>query len=247
MKTLREIFDSLDNRLIHKWNHYIEIYDRYFSKYRDTEVVILEIGVSQGGSIDMWKEYFGPKAKFYGIDINPRSVEFNEPNVEILIGRQEDRNFLRSVKQKIPKVDILIDDGGHTMIQQITTFEELFDHVKDDGIYLCEDVHTSYMFAYHGGYKKKDTFIEYTKNFIDSLHGWFSESKSKLDVNEFTRHVYSVHFYTNIVVIEKQNMAEPWDVQKGKETIGYGETGLDAQQEKLAVKVKRKMKELRKG
>lgn len=126
MKTLREIFDQLDNRLIHKWNHYIEVYDQYFSKYRNTDVVMLEIGVSQGGSIDMWKEYFGPKLKFYGIDINPKSVEFNESNIEILIGRQEDRKFLREVKNKIPKVDILIDDGGHTMIQQITTFEEMF-------------------------------------------------------------------------------------------------------------------------
>ena len=244
MKTLREIFDNLDSRLIHKWNHYIEIYDQYFSKYRNKDVVILEIGVSQGGSIDLWKEYFGPKVKIYGIDINPRSIEFNEPNIEILVGKQEDKNFLRSVKSKIPKVDILIDDGGHTMVQQIATFEELFDHVKDDGIYVCEDTHTSYMYAYHGGYKKMNSFIEYSKNFIDYLHAWFSETKSKLDVSDFTRHVYGVHYYTNMVIIEKKKMPEPLDIEKGKVTVGFDEIGLNAQKEKFYPKWRRKIRKL---
>ncbi len=247
MRTLREIFDQLDNRLIHKWNHYIEIYDQYLSKYRNTEVTVLEIGVSQGGSIDMWKEYFGSKLRFYGIDINPQSTKFNESNIEILIGRQEDRDFWREVKNKIPKVDILIDDGGHTMIQQITTFEEMFDHVKDDGIYICEDTHTSYLYAYHGAYKRKDTFIEYSKNFIDYLHAWFSENKLRLSVNNFTKHVYGIHYYTNMVVIEKKNMLQPLDIEKGKVTVGYDVIGLDAQREKLYPKLRRKIRKLIKG
>ena len=64
--------------------------------------------------------------------------------------------FLKKLYAALPPLDILIDDGGHTMNQQITTFEVLFDKVKEDGIYLCEDLHTSYFKYFGGGYKKKD-------------------------------------------------------------------------------------------
>ncbi len=90
----------------------------------------------------MWKDYFGKDAKIYGININPLCKELEEPNIKILIGSQSDRNFLKEVKRQIPPIDVLIDDGGHTMIQQIVSFEELFDYVKDNGVNLCEDLHT---------------------------------------------------------------------------------------------------------
>jgi hypothetical protein len=221
MESLREIFDQLNGKLIHKWNHYIEIYDLYFNKYRGKEVHILEIGVSQGGSLELWKKYFGDKMHLYGVDINPRCKELEDEQVTIFIGEQEDRNFLNELKNKIPKVDILIDDGGHTMIQQITTFEEMFSHVKEDGFYLCEDTHTSYIDAFHGGYKKKDTFIEYSKNFIDYINAWHSENKAKLDVTDFTKSVYGLHFYTGVVLIEKKRMEAPKDIRRGELTVGY--------------------------
>ena len=221
MESLREIFDNLNGKLIHKWNHYIEVYDLYFNKYRGNEINILEIGVSQGGSLEMWKKYFGKKVHIYGIDVNPRCKELEDEQVTIFIGEQEDRTFLSELRNKIPKLDILIDDGGHTMIQQIVTFEEMFQHVKDDGIYLCEDTHTSYMDAFHGGYKKKDTFIEYSKNFVDYIHAWHSENKKKLDVTDFTKSVYGLHFYTGIVLIEKKTMEFPKDIRKGELTVGY--------------------------
>jgi hypothetical protein len=221
MESLREIFDQLDGKLIQKWDHYIEVYDQYFNKYRGKEVHILEIGVSQGGSLEMWKKYFGEKMHLYGVDINPRCKELEEEQVTIFIGEQEDRNFLNELKNKIPKIDILIDDGGHTMIQQIVTFEEMFSHIKDDGIYLCEDTHTSYIDAFHGAYKKKNSFIEYSKNFIDYLNAWHSENKRKLDVNNFTRSVYGLHFYTGIILIEKRKMEAPVDIRKGQLTVGY--------------------------
>ena len=88
------------------------------------------------------------------MDIDSRCKAFEEDGIEIFIGSQEDREFWRKLKTKIPKVDILIDDGGHTMRQQIVTFEEMFDFVKDGGVYLCEDLHTSYWKSY-GGYNAR--------------------------------------------------------------------------------------------
>lgn len=221
MESIREIFENLNGNLIHKWDHYIEVYDKWFNKYRGKEVFVLEIGVSQGGSIELWKKYFGDKLHYYGVDINPRCKELEEENVKIFIGEQEDRNFWKKLKAELPRLDILIDDGGHTMLQQIVTFEEMYNHVNDDGIYLCEDTQTSYMYAYHGGYKKSTSFIEYSKNFIDQLHAWHSEDKSKLSVNNLSKSSYGIHFYTGMVIIEKMPMSKPMEIQKGQLTVGY--------------------------
>ncbi|HEU5051776.1 MAG TPA: class I SAM-dependent methyltransferase [Hanamia sp.] len=243
MESLREIFEGLNGKLIHKWDHYIEIYDQYFSRYRGKEIHVLEIGVSQGGSIELWKKYFGEKLHLYGVDINPKCKELEEEKVKIFTGEQEDRDFLNKLKAEIPKVDILIDDGGHTMIQQITTFEEMFSHVKEDGIYLCEDTHTSYIDAFHGGYKKKDTFIEYSKNFIDYINAWHSENKRKLDVSDFTTSVYGLHFYTGIVLIQKRKMTMPKDIRKGELTVGY--VDYPAQKKpSIIIQVKKKIKKV---
>lgn len=217
---LEKYFYNNNGRLINKWKHYFEIYDRHFAKYRNKEIVIVEIGVFQGGSLQMWRNYFGPNAKIYGLDIDPRCKEFEEENIEIIIGSQSDRDFLTALKKKIPKIDILIDDGGHTMNQMKVTFEEMFDHVSPDGVYLCEDTHTCYQWRYGGGHKRSNSFIEYTKNIIDDLHAWHSEQKS-LQVNKFTRSVHSIHFYDSIVLIEKKNMSTPENLMTGTPSFDF--------------------------
>lgn len=140
MNDLEKHFTENTGRLILKWKHYFEIYDRHFSRFRGTDVHIVEFSVFQGGSLQMWKQYFGPNTKIFGIDINPHCKELEEERVEILIGDQDDRSFLKSLAEKIPRIDILIDDGGHTMKQQIATYEELFSYVDQNGVYLCEDL-----------------------------------------------------------------------------------------------------------
>lgn len=215
---LVQYFKSNQRNLIHKWDHYFEIYDRHFSRFREKEIVILEVGIYHGGSLQMWKHYFGEKAKIYAIDINPECKKFEEDQIEIFIGSQEDREFLRSIREKIPKVDILIDDGGHTMNQQIVTFKELYGHVKEDGVYLCEDLHTSYWEEYGGGYKKSGSFIEYSKNFIDALHAWHSREDA-LSVSDFTRITKSLHYYDSVLVLEKGHHPKPTEHMTGKPSL----------------------------
>ena len=218
MNDLEKYFNNNKNRLIHKWMHFFEIYDNHFSRFRNTSVNILEIGVFQGGSLQMWKNYFGNKCKIYGIDINPECSVFSEDQIEIIIGSQDDRSFLKSLADKIPEIDILIDDGGHLMSQQINTFEILFPHISENGIYLCEDLHTSYWKGYGGGYKKSGTFIEYSKNLIDKLNAWHSE-ESNLRITDFTKSAHSLHYYDSILVIEKRKITKPFSKKTGIETI----------------------------
>ncbi len=218
MNDLEKYFRQNDKKLIHKWAHYFDIYDRHFARFRDKEITILEIGVSQGGSLQMWKNYFGGKAKIYGIDVNPFCKKLEEENIKIFIGSQSDRKFLKEVKSVIPTIDILIDDGGHTMRQQIVTYEELFDHVKEDGVYLCEDLHTSYWLKFGGGYKRRGTFIEYSKKFIDLLNAYHSK-QSSLKVNWFTESVDSIHYYDSVLVIEKRKRKKPYHEITGSNSL----------------------------
>ena len=126
MNDLEKYFKENTTYSIHKWQHYFDIYDRHFSRFRGTEVNVVEFGVSDGGSLHMWKQYFGPQCKVYGVDINPNCKSLEVEGIKILIGDQQERDFLRTVAATIPRIDILIDDGGHRMLQQINTFEELF-------------------------------------------------------------------------------------------------------------------------
>ncbi|MBT3338246.1 MAG: class I SAM-dependent methyltransferase [Anaerolineae bacterium] len=218
MNDLEKYFTENTGKMIHKWKHYFEIYDRHFSRFRNTDVHIVEFGVSHGGSLQMWKEYFGPRCKIFGVDINPHCKELEEDQVQIFIGDQEDRNFLKSLSEQIPRIDILIDDGGHTMKQQICTFEELFPYIDKNGTYLCEDLHTSYWAKWGGGYKKPSSFIEYSKKFIDYINAWHSKT-IKLKVTEFTRSVHSLHFYDSILVIEKRPIEKPFQLKSGEPTL----------------------------
>ena len=221
--SLRSILINHKGRFCHKWEHYPEIYDHYFDRYRETDCVVLEIGVSHGGSMQVWKKYFGAKATIIGIDINKYCKNFSEDGIDIHIGSQSDREFLQSIKQKYPKIDIVIDDGGHFMDMQIISFEELYPHLALDGIYLCEDVHTSYIDEYGGGLEREGTFIEYTKKLVDRLHAFHSRDKEAFGPNKFTRSTNAIHFYDGIIVIEKKVRPKRADwIRVGEKTLGNG-------------------------
>jgi len=219
MNDLERFFEANTDRLIHKWRHYFEIYDRHFARFRGQSPHVVEFGVSQGGSMRMWKDYFGAGATIHGVDINPHCKQFEEDGVHIHIGDQENRGFLRELAQRLPKIDILIDDGGHTMGQQIATFEELFPRIDANGVYLCEDMHTSYWPDWGGGYRKQGSFVEYTKLLIDKLNAWHSMEPDKLAVDDFTRSAHSMHFYDSIVAIEKRPMVAPSHSMTGNASI----------------------------
>lgn len=215
-----------DGSMIYKWMHYFDIYHRHFSKYIGQSPVILEIGVYQGGSLEMWNDYFGQGCRIIGVDINPECKVFEQDNVQMFIGSQEDRDFLSQVISDVGPVDILIDDGGHTMQQQRITFEQMYANVKTPGVYLVEDLHTSYWRDWGGGLDNPDSFIEYSKNLIDQLNAWHygkrpgdDQGDRILEVNEFTQNTYSMNYYDSVLVLEKALISQPSAQRIGKEQI----------------------------
>ena len=173
--------------------------------------------------MQVWKKYFGDKATMIGIDINKQCKQFEEVGIDIHIGSQSDRAFLQKIKKKYPKIDIVIDDGGHYMDMQIVSFEELYPHIQKDGIYFCEDVHTSYIDEYGGGLEREGTFIEYSKKLVDRLYAFHSRDKENYAPNKFTRSTNAIHFYDGIVVIEKKVRPKRanW-IKVGEKTLDRG-------------------------
>ncbi|MGH3508871.1 MAG: class I SAM-dependent methyltransferase [Nocardioidaceae bacterium] len=218
MSPLEEYFRNNDGRLIHKWMHYFDIYHRHFERFRGKKPVVLEFGVSQGGSLQMWRDYFGRGARIHGVDIDPRCKALEERHTRIFIGDQEDREFLRSLAGEIGPIDVVIEDGGHQFAQQINTFEEIYPKITEDGVFLIEDLHTSYWLKYGGGVRKPGTFIEYAKELSDQLNAWHSREPN-FTVDEFTRTTRSMHFYDSIIVFEKGRVGKPTHQRTGVRTV----------------------------
>ena len=201
--SLKEIFYKVETS-IHKWENYFTIYELYFEKFRGQSPEILEIGIQHGGSLKMWKEYF-INPIIHGIDINPDCKNLEEENIKINIGSQNDKNFLKEFAQKTNKLDIIIDDGGHTMEQQLNSFEILFPKLKEEGIYVVEDIESSYLNMYGGGPKRRGTFVEYSKNLIDSINANHSDF-STIKETWHSKNIEFIHFYNNVIVFKKKSI-----------------------------------------
>jgi hypothetical protein len=220
LNDLEKFFHANQGGQIHKLRNYFEVYERHFGRYRGTDVHVVEIGVAHGGSLHMWKDYFGPESHIYGVDIQEAARSLAFEGAEIIVGDQGDPEFLETLARQVPRIDILIDDGGHSMWQQENTFRIMFPHVASDGVYLCEDLHTSYWVDFGGGYRRPGTFIELTKTLIDELNAWHSHSPD-LTVSHFSRSAHSLHFYESMIVIEKRPIEQPEDLVTGHETIQW--------------------------
>lgn len=188
---------------IWKWEHYFDIYHRHFAPFRNTPSSILEIGVLGGGSLEMWRQYFGPQAAIYGVDIEPACVAYRSDGTEIFIGNQGDRNFWEEFRKMVPKVDIVIDDGSHNSRHQIITLQELLPHVSPGGLYLCEDVH-----------RESNAFTSYVQGLASGLNRFRSatysddpERRLVCGASPIQRYIHSISLYPFVVVIEKSRAA----------------------------------------
>ena len=189
---LEKYFDShTEGRGIWKWRHYFEIYHRHLSKFIGRKVNVLEIGIYSGGSLDMWKDYFGPACHVYGVDIEEACKSYEDDSTTVFIGDQADRHFWKRFKKEVPSVDVLIDDGGHQPHQQIVTLEEMLPHINPGGVFICEDVHGAY-----------NPFHAYVAGLFANLNSRLSESRP----NSFQRAVSSAHLYSFMTVIEKRQV-----------------------------------------
>ena len=162
------------------------------------------------------KHYF-PNSKIVGLDINPKCKDHEEENIEVIIGSQIDTNILAQLKQK--NFDLIIDDGSHHNNHVYKTFNELFKSLNNTniGLYVIEDIHTSYWKYYGGGFKNKNATIEKFKNIIDLQHAWCIRDPitchippypgMQISKTYYEEWVHFIQFYENIIVLKKKRTA----------------------------------------
>ena len=175
--------------------HFIEAYKKHLAAL--TPKRVLEIGVQHGGSLKIWRDMF-PDAEIVGVDIDPQCKQYEETNIKVLIGDQHDVKFLESLGD----FDIIIDDGGHTMTQQQTSLKWLMPQLREGGIYVIEDLHTSYWEQFKD---IEHSTIEEIKSLIDDLHVYADQSPrcTKKRGLENKYRVTSMSIYPGIVFIFK--------------------------------------------
>jgi hypothetical protein len=193
------LWDYLQNHKvghgIWKWEHYFDIYHRYFSRFIGQEVNVMEVGIYSGGSLEMWRSYFGDKSHIYGVDIEEACKVYENDHISVFIGDQADRAFWSTFKKSVDGIDIIIDDGGHTLEQQQTTLEEMLPYLRPGGVYLCEDVHGTF-----------NTFSAFATGLVNELNS-FNSISSPLLPTHFQSKIHSIHFYPYVVIIEKHQVS----------------------------------------
>jgi methyltransferase family protein len=208
---------------LHKWHHYFDVYERHLGRYRGQDFRFLEIGVYRGGSLAMWREYFGPKATIVGLDRDASCARFDGVHGRVRIGDQADATFLRTVLDEFGPFDAVLDDGGHTAHQQLVSFEVLYPELASDGVYLCEDTHTSYW----KNFQDSPDFASFTQLALNAANGLtqplhadpssfrrYGEAPDKrvgaVQAPLLTAITHGVSFYDSMIVFEKRKKPEPW-------------------------------------
>ena len=204
----RDYLTKTGDAMLIKMDHYLDVYPEIIGHLQGKEVSFLEIGVYKGGSIGLWKGYFSAGSKLTFLDIDPACKELALAGTTIEVGEQEDTTFLERVAKEHGPFDLIVDDGGHKMSQQRTSFQYLFQHLKPRGLYVVEDTHTSYWPGFGGGFRAKSSFIEAMKDLVDRMHSWYTDQDDIFPMHVAAKLVRSVRFYDSIVVVERKDSDE---------------------------------------
>lgn len=209
-----------------KWWQYFDAYSRELDDLAGQSrngslaepLKVLEIGVWRGGSLGMWREYFGPTAVIFGVDIDANSAQFDGQDGSIRIGSQIDDDFMDSVVDEMGGIDVVIDDGSHKSRDVIHTLRNLWPKLSNEGLYFIEDLHTSYWPAWGGGLRRPDSSIEALKSLVDVIHQpYFAKNADAKSLGITRDELFSVTFYDSVAVLSKRVSAPPRPFRGGSQ------------------------------
>lgn len=216
MKTIADLFQE-SKRPTYKYDTYFDAYEELFAPYKGKDVVFVEVGIQGGGSLEVWKKFFGPKSRIIGIDLNPvLKDELEADGFEIFTGDQSSEDFWKSFFEEVGPVDILLDDGGHTNLQTKTTIKCSLEHINDRGLLIVEDAHQSYMKQFQN--PSDDSLIHHTKDIVDLVNSRSMRVKMKFpDPCKMRSQIHSVQYFESIVALKVNR-----PLSKISEKVNYG-------------------------
>lgn len=219
-KSLRQLYAEHTGKLSHKWTSYLLEYERLFAPFRDRPVSLLEIGVQNGGSLELWSRYFPRATRIVGCDINPKCAQltFEEPRISVVVADACSEAGVAAVRSVADHYDLVIDDGSHKSRDIIRAFAEYFPLVNDGGLYVCEDLCCGYWSEFEGGLLDVRSSITFFKQLVDvinhehwrlpnppsdALGDFTARYEVRFDAAQLAR-VHSVQFANSLCMVRKE-------------------------------------------
>ncbi len=215
---LRSCYREHRGKTSDKWSNYLAEYDRLLAPLRRHPVRLLEIGIQNGGSLEIWKEYFPQAEKLVGCDIDPECarLHYDDPRIAVVIGHADTEESEKKITAHAPEFDCIIDDGSHISGEIIGAFYRYFRYLRQGGVYIVEDLHCSYWQEFEGGLFHPFSAIAFFKRLIDVVnHDFWGTGKTAdallenfsrfrgTDCRPLPMDISSVEFINSICVIRK--------------------------------------------
>ena len=219
MQTIRELFFAHAGKCSDKWENCLDVCEAELAPYRrrGAPVSLLEIGVQDGGSLEIWQKALPPGSVILGLDVDPRVGDIGfGAGISVLIADASDVSGLGALMQD-RSFDIIIDDGSHVSADIVSTFETLFPRLKPGGCYIMEDLCCSYWASFGGGLRHAGAAMEWLKRLIDAVNADYWENAEADDIR--LRDVYGawierVTFYDGIAAVTKRAEAKARRVRR---------------------------------
>lgn len=218
---LKHIHKNHIGKVSDKWSLYLSIYDRILNEIKTKAINILEIGVQNGGSAEIWVKYFSNIKQYVGCDINKKCSElkFDNHKIKVIIGNANKEKTKKEILKECPEFDIIIDDGSHESGDIIKNFVNYFPCLSINGVYIIEDLHCSYWQEFNGGLFHPYSSINFFKLLIDVInYEHWGVSKKRSDIlrgycykydfeimEEFLEKIHSVEFVNSMCIIKKSS------------------------------------------
>lgn len=219
LEGLRAVVESHSSKLVHKWDGYLMHYERNLAEFRDRPIRLLEIGVQNGGSAEIWANYFPNAEVIVGVDIEPSCgrLIYDDPRIKIIVADATSPSSEAQILNASREYDVIIDDGSHRSGDIIKTFCMLFSKLRHGGVYVIEDLHASYWMDYDGGLFDPSSSISFLKGLADIINHehWGTDHQAQSVINEAVKKyaldishsdleaIHSVEFCNSMCFIRK--------------------------------------------
>jgi len=213
-----------------KWEHYFEIYDHCLSNFYGQNVRYLEMGVQNGGSLEIARNLFGPKSLIVGMDIDPTCAKLKDDGIadSMIIGSQSDDESLKQLFEISDFFHVVIDDGSHIQFDMIQSFISIFPALVDGGVYIIEDTHTNFSPDHQASFHGIGLY-DYFKGLAERLNLPYMDParrQSRYKVPRETRtqsalpfgdqllgNIFSIEFFDSVIAIRKRSRLEPYRIR----------------------------------
>jgi hypothetical protein len=222
--SIKQLYQEHKGKISDKWTLYLAEFDRLFLPYQNKNVRLLEIGIQNGGSLEIWAKYFGNAKAIVGCDIDAKcgQLRYDDDRIVVIAGDANSLDCQKRIIQCAPQFDIIIDDASHKSGDIIRSFSKYFPYLDDCGLYIVEDLHCSYWNDFEGGLHNPFSSISFFKRLVDIVNyeHWRNENprinlykefikKYELELNDsILAGIHSVEFINSLCVIKKLTREE---------------------------------------